>query len=284
MGWLFASPYLVFALVFFLIPLGWSFYLALTDWNLIAPRYNFIGFSNFVAALLSPSVHSAFFVTYRFLLVFVPSVVVTSLIIAVSINSLPKFKGLFLTGFFLPYLASGVVASLIINNVLAYNSGFNIFLRQSLNLDINWLGSPVSALLVVAFIINWRFTGYYALIISAGLDSIDRPIYEAAAIDGVTGIRRFFSITLPNIYPSLYTTMILAIGVSFGIFTEIFQLTGGGPNFATNTWQMEIYTQAFRNMQAGYASAVALIAAVVTFISIYIIRKVLEIWGRKNGW
>src|SRR5690606_19234762 len=80
------------------------------------------------------------------------------------------------------------------------------------------------------------------------------------------------------------TVLILAVGVRFGIFTEVYQLTGGGPNFATNTWQMEIFTIAFTNLQAGYASAIALIAAVVTFVSIYILRKLVELWGRRNGW
>lgn len=74
------------------------------------------------------------------------------------------------------------------------------------------------------------------------------------------------------------------MGISFGIFTEVYQLTGGGPNFATNTWQMEIYNQAFVNLKSGYASAVALMASVVTFASIGVIRKLLEKWGEKNGW
>jgi multiple sugar transport system permease protein len=109
-------------------------------------------------------------------------------------------------------------------------------------------------------------------------------VYEAAAIDGVTGTQRFWKITLPLLYPGFYTTLILAFGITFGIFTEVYQLTGGGPNFATNTWQMEIYSQAFKNLQAGYASAVALLASIVTFISIYIIRKLLEKWGARYGW
>ncbi|PPA69880.1 carbohydrate ABC transporter permease [Jeotgalibacillus proteolyticus] len=283
-GWLFASPYLFYALVFFLIPLVWSFYLALTDWNLISPVYNFIGLDNFIEAVKHPGVQAAFFVTFKFMAAFVPMVIVSSLTVALVINSLPRFKGLFLIGFFLPYLASGVVSSLIVKGLLSYNSPLNTFLRGTFGLDIDWLNSPLSALLVVAGIIAWKFTGYYALILTAGFASISKEVYEAAAIDGVTPSQQFFRITLPLLYPALFTTLILSIGVSFGIFTEVYQLTGGGPNYATNTWQMEIFKQAFTNLNAGYASAVAIIASIVTFVAILLIRKLLEVWGRRNGW
>jgi len=283
LGWLFTSPYLIYSIVFFLIPLLWSFYLSFTNWDLIAPDFQYIGFDNFVKALKSPGVHAAFWVTYKFMLVFVPLVSVMALIVSVLVHSLPRYKSLFLVGFFLPYLSSGVVSSLIVKGFLSFNSPVNISLRK-IGIHIDWLGTSWSALFIVGLILAWKFTGYYALILTSSLESIDQEVYEAAAIDGVTGNQRFWSITLPLLYPGFYTTLILAFGVTFGIFTEVYQLTGGGPNFATNTWQMEIFSQAFKNLQAGYASAVALLAAVATFISIYLIRKLLELWGARNGW
>ncbi|MFD1359044.1 carbohydrate ABC transporter permease [Fictibacillus halophilus] len=282
-GWLFASPYLLYAVIFFAIPLFWSMYLSFTDWNLISPVYYFKGFDNFIEAVKHPGVQAAFFVTFKFMAAFVPMVIVSSLAVALVIHGLPRFKGLFLIGFFLPYLASGVVSSLIVKGLLSHNSAFNVFLRK-FGIEIDWLSTPLSALLVVAAIIAWKFTGYYALILTAGFESINKDVYEAAAIDGVTPSQRFWKITLPLLYPALFTVLILSIGVSFGIFTEVYQLTGGGPNYATNTWQMEIFKQAFTNLSAGYASAVAIIASVVTFASILVIRKLLEMWGKRNGW
>ncbi|ANX13872.1 sugar ABC transporter permease [Fictibacillus arsenicus] len=282
-GWLFASPYLLYAVIFFAIPLIWSMYLSFTDWNLISPVYYFKGFDNFIEAVKHPGVQAAFFVTFKFMAAFVPMVIVSSLAVALVIHGLPRFKGLFLIGFFLPYLASGVVSSLIVKGLLSHNSAFNVFLRK-FGIEIDWLSTPLSALLVVAAIIAWKFTGYYALILTAGFESINKDVYEAAAIDGVTPSQRFWKITLPLLYPAIFTVLILSIGVSFGIFTEVYQLTGGGPNYATNTWQMEIFKQAFTNLSAGYASAVAIIASVVTFASILVIRKLLEMWGKRNGW
>ncbi|MBG9587232.1 carbohydrate ABC transporter permease [Cytobacillus firmus] len=284
LGWLFASPYLLYAIVFFLIPLVWSLFLSVTDWNLISPTYSFVGMENYVNAFKSEGVQSAFLVTFKFMAVFVPLVIAFSIIVALVVQGLPKFRGLFLIGFFLPYLASGVVSSLIVKGILSYNSPLNEFLRDQFGLDIDWLGSPFAALFVVALIIAWKFTGYYALILTSGFESIGKDVYEAAMIDGVTPWQRFWKITFPLLYPAIFTVLILSIGVTFGIFTEVYQLTGGGPDFATNTWQMEIFSKAFTNLQAGYASAIAIIASIVTFVAIYIIRKLLELWGKRNGW
>ena len=284
LGWLFSSPYIIFTCIFFLLPLLWSFWLALTNWNLISPDIKFVGLQNFTKAIMDPKIHQAFFVTYKFLIVFVTLALIMSMLVAVLVNRLPKFKGLFMVAFFLPYLSSGVVTSLIVKGILSYNGPISTWMRETLGLDVDWLGSPTSALVVVSVMIAWKMSGYYGLILVSGLNSINDEIYEAAALDGVTPWQRFWKITIPMLYPSLYTVLILAIGVSFGIFTEVYQLTGGGPNGATNTWQMEIYNQAFVNLNSGYASAIALIAAVVTFLSIGILRNLIEKWGHHYGW
>ncbi|MGO3170799.1 MAG: carbohydrate ABC transporter permease [Bavariicoccus seileri] len=284
LGWLFTSPYLIFTLIFFLLPLLWSFWLALTDWNMISPIINFVGFKNFIDAFYSPAVRASFFVTYKFLIVFVPMALAMAMVIALLVNSLPKFKGLYMVAFFLPYLSSGVVTSLIVQGFLSHNGAFNTFLRQRFDLDIDWTGNPTTAVVIVSLMISWKMSGYYGLILISGLQNINQEIYEAAAIDGASKWTTFWKITFPMLYPAFFTVTVLAVGISFGIFTEVYQLTGGGPNFATNTWQMEIYNQAFVNLKSGYASAVALIASVVTFASIGIIRTLLEKWGEKNGW
>lgn len=283
-GWLFTSPYLIFTAIFFLLPLFWSVWLALTDWDMISPTINFVGFDNFLAAFKNPAIQGAFVVTYKFLLVFVPLALGMSMGIALLVNSLPKLKGLYMVAFFLPYLSSGVVTSLIVKGLLSYNGPLNTFLRAQWGLNIDWLGNPSTSIFIVSLMIAWKMSGYYGLILISGLTSINQEIYEAAAIDGASKSTTFWKITFPMLYPAFFTVTVLAVGISFGIFTEVYQLTGGGPNFATNTWQMEIYNQAFVNLKSGYASAIALMAAVVTFASIGVIRTLLEKWGERNGW
>lgn len=150
-------------------------------------------------------------------------------------------------------------------------------------MNVDWFSRPWVTIFIIALMIAWKLSGYYALILFSGLNSINQEIYEAAEIDGVNKWQKFWKITFPLLYPSLLTVLILAVGLNFGIFTEVFKLTGGGPDLATNTWQMEIYNQAFVNLNSGYASSVAIVASIATFVTIFVIRSITEAWGKKNG-
>jgi multiple sugar transport system permease protein len=283
-GWLLTSPYMLFTLIFFLIPLVYSVYLVFQHWNLISPTPTFVGLANFQEALTSPRVWQACLVSYKFMVLFVPLVMAASIGLALIVHHLPKLKALFVIGFFLPYLASGVVSSLVVRGILAYNSPFNTFLRSVFGTSPDWLGNGNLALLIIVMMVVWKFAGYYALIFLSGLQGIISEVYEAASLDGANAWTTFWRITLPMLYPAFYTVLILAVGISFALFTEPFMLTKGGPEMATQTWQLEIYFQAFEQFRSGYGATVALINAVVTLITILIIRRLVEAWGRRNGW
>ena len=96
LGWSFTSPYLIFTLIFFLLPLFWSFWLALTSWNMISPTVEFVGFQNFIDAIKSPAIQSAFVVTYKFLIIFVPMALVLSMVIALLVKAEGVIHGGFL--------------------------------------------------------------------------------------------------------------------------------------------------------------------------------------------
>ncbi|MGI5917996.1 MAG: carbohydrate ABC transporter permease, partial [Anaerolineae bacterium] len=104
------------------------------------------------------------------------------------------------------------------------------------------------------------------------------------ALDGSTGWTTFWRVTLPLLYPGIYTVLILSTGIMFSIFTEPFVLTQGGPQMATQTWQLEIYFQAFERFRAGYGATVALLNALVTFATILVIRRLIEGWGNRFGY
>ena len=282
-GWLLASPYLLSAIVFFLIPLGWSLSLVFFDWNLISPTRTYVGLGNFREAVTSPRVYNAFANTYKFMAIIVPGVLLASLCLALIVQHLPWLKQFYAVGFFLPYLASGVAIGLVVRGLLSYDSPLNEFLRQIFGSSPRWLRDPSWATLVISFMIVWKFSGYYALIFLAGLQGIPRELYEAAALDGAGPFTQFRKITLPLLYPAFYTVLVLAVGLCFGIFTEPYVLTGGGPRFSTHTWQLEIYYQAFERFRAGYGATVAVLNAVATFVSVLLIRRVVESWGAKRG-
>ena len=282
-GWLFVSPYLLFTAVFFAIPLVWSLVLIFYNWNLISPTKTFVGFKHFVEAVKSPRVWSAFFVSFKFLAIFVPVVMGASIVLALIIDSVRHFKRTLAVGFFMPYLASGVALSLVVQGILSYTSPLNEFLRRVTGGSPDWLGTPTLAVIVIASMLIWKFAGYYALIFLSGLQSIPKSLHEAAQTDGAGAWIRFWKITLPMLFPAFYTVLILSSGIVFSIFTEPFVLTKGGPNLATQTWQLEIYYQAFERFRAGYGATVAVLNAVVTFAAILIIRRLANWWGGAYG-
>jgi multiple sugar transport system permease protein len=242
-----------------------------------------VGLGNFREAVTSPRVYNAFVNTYKFMAIIVPGVLLASLCLALIVQHLPWLKQFYAVGFFLPYLASGVAIGLVVRGLLSYDSPLNEFLRQIFGSSPRWLRDPSWATLVISFMIVWKFSGYYALIFLAGLQGIPRELYEAAALDGAGPFTQFRKITLPLLYPAFYTVLVLAVGLCFGIFTEPYVLTGGGPRFSTHTWQLEIYYQAFERFRAGYGATVAVLNAVATFVSVLLIRRVVESWGAKRG-
>ena len=283
-GWLFITPYLIFTIVFFVIPFVWGLMLIVSNWNLIAPVREFVGLGNLIEALGSRRVQAAAITPFKVMGIFLPTVLFVSISIALLINSFKKNAGLLAVAFFLPYLASGVAMSLVVEGVVSYTSPVNSLIADLTGSVPNWLGEPFLAILVIAMMIAWRFSGYYALIFLSGLQGIPQELYEAAQLDGAGRWTSFWRITLPQLYPALYSVMILAVGMMFGIFTEPYMLTGGGPDLATHTWYLEIYYQAFSAMRAGYASAIALYNALAVFLFIGIVRKIMEYWGKINGW
>lgn len=283
-GWLMASPYLLFAVIFFVIPLLWSVVLMFSDWNLISPEWRWVGLQNFLEALQSRRVHQAFLSSFRFMILIVPLGITVSLAIALLVNSLKRFQGLFAVGFFLPYLASGVAVSLVVRGVLAFNSPVGRFFLNTFDDVPDWLGNPTLAILIISLIVVWKFSGYYALIFLAGLQSIPQELYEAAQMDGATSWRSFWSITLPMLYPALYSVLILMVGLMFTIFTEPYVLTKGGPELATHTWYLEIYYQAFSSLRSGYATAISTLNALAVFLMVTVVRRGMERWGRSLGW
>jgi len=283
-GWLMVSPYLLFAIIFFFLPLLWSVVLVFSDWNLIAPDWRWVGLQNFLEALQSRRVQQAFLSSFRFMIFVVPLGLAVSLAIALLVNSLKRFQGLFAVGFFLPYLASGVAVSLVVRGALAFNSPVGRFFLNNFGYVPDWLGNPWLAILIISLMIVWKFSGYYALIFLAGLQSIPKELYEAAQIDGASSWRTFWSITLPMLYPALYSVLILMVGLMFGIFTEPYVLTKGGPDLATHTWHLEIYYQAFSALRSGYATAISTLNALAVFITVMIVRRIMERWGRNLGW
>lgn len=285
LGWIFCSPYLVFSLVFFLIPLMWAFWLSTMDWNLMSDNKTFVGLANFKNLFQDGKVQAAFINSYRYLLPIVIFCFALGLMIAMLVSRLPeKIKGIVAVLFFIPYLTSGVATSVVVKYLLAYNSIFSVFLRENFGIDVNWLQDKNTAFLIMVILVVWKMSGYYALFILSAIEGISEDVNEACALDGSHGFHKLIHVTLPMITPTLTTVIVLATGLAFGIYTEPYLLTGGGPNLATTTWQLEIYNASFARYQSGYAAAMAIINAIQIFVTLRIINVVMDRFNKKFGW
>ncbi|GAA0083649.1 carbohydrate ABC transporter permease [Clostridium sp. MB05] len=283
LGWLFNLPYIAYSVIFFLIPLVWAFWLSMTDWNLMSKNKNFVGFDNFTALFSDPRVKAAFINSFKYLIPIVIFTFVAAMIIALLVHKLPeKIKGITAVLFFIPYLTSGVAISVVVRYFFSFNSALNVSLRDK-GINIDWFRDPKWAFIIIVGIVVWKMSGYYALFILSALESIPDDVHDACKIDGATGFKKFKSVTLPMVIPTLTTVIVLAAGLAFGIFTEPYLLTGGGPNLATTTWQLEIYNTSFTNFQSGYGAAIAIASAVHVFVTIKIITFIMEKFNKKYG-
>ncbi len=268
LGWIFCSPYLAFSLIFFLLPLMWAFWLSAMDWNLMGNDKTFVGLGNFAELFRDDKVQAAFINSYRYLLPIVLLCFAFGLLIALLVSQLSeKVKGITAVLFFIPYLTSGVATSVVVKYLLAYNSVLSTFLREKHGIDVNWLMDKRSAFAIMVILVVWKMSGYYALFILSAM-----------------GLHKLFHVTLPMITPTLTTVIVLATGLAFGIYTEPYLLTGGGPNMATTTWQLEIYNASFTRFQSGYAAAMAILNAIQIFVTLRIINVVMDRFNKRFGW
>lgn len=283
-GFLFCSPYIIYFVVLFLIPLVWAIWLSTMDWNLMSPNRAFVGLQNFVRAFKDKEVIAAFKNSWKYFLCVVSFSLVGGLIIALLVNRLPmKIRGIGSVLFFIPYLTSGVAVSVMTKYLFSYNSILNVFLREKLDVNINWFIDAKSAFTVIIIMIVWKLSGYYALYLTAAIQGISKDIQEAAALDGSTGAHRFFHVTLPMILPTIATILTLATGTSFGVYTEPFLLTEGGPANMTTTWTLEIYYRAFTRFESGYGTAMAILFALQIFITVKILNAVMDKLHQRFG-
>lgn len=284
MAWVFNTPYIIYTVIFLVIPLVWAIWLSMTDCNLMSPDYNLVKLQNFKELFTDEKVKAAFWNSFRYLVPLVVLCFVFGVTIALMVSKLPRvLKGFAAVAFFIPYLTSGVSTSVMVKYLFSYNSILSVFCRERIGINVNWLQSKW-AFYIIVFMIVWKMSGYYALFVLSGIESIPEDVYEAAMLDGCVGIKKLVYITLPMILPTLTSIVVLAAGLSFQIFSEPFLLTGGGPLSSTTTWQLEIYNASFVSFRSGYGASMAILNALQIFVVIQFITWMMNRLNEKYGW
>ena len=217
--------------------------------------------------------------TFLYLIIEVPIMLVLAILLAQLLNNKHlKFKGLFRTCVFLPCATSLVSYALIFKSLFATQGLINTILVKLgiLENNFNFLGTGWSAKIIIIVALIWRWTGYNMVFFLAGLQNIEYSVYEAAKLDGASGWRTFWSITVPLLKPTIVMTTIMSINGTLQLFDESVNLTKGGPANATITMSHYIYNGSFGEGVAnfGYASAMSVIVFIMVAILAFINLKV----------
>jgi lactose/L-arabinose transport system permease protein len=271
----FLLPYLAIFAVFWIWPIINSFLFSFQATRTVPWRYN-PGF-NWGRLIADPAFYNALENTLFILVIQVPVMIALAVVMAVMLNSpLLKARGLFRFAFFAPVVVGEVAYSAIFR--LMFNADFGI-INKLIGFvgipPIQWATDPNAAMALIIIAVTWRWAGYNAIIILAGLQSIPEDVYEAATLDRVSKTKQFFFITLPLLKPVIVFCVILSIIGTMQLFTEPFLITNrGGPGQATETLGVFLYRQGFgQTVNFGYASAIA-----YTMAGIAVVMALMQLW------
>lgn len=261
--YLYIAPFFLVFGIFGLFPMVYTAFISLFDWNPIGEK-TFIGLENYTQLFADPRFWNA---TRNTLIIWVlstvPQLAAAIALAAVLNQALLRLKTSFRMAILVPNITSVLAVGIIFTQLFGRDYGMINTLLEFFGGDrINWTAGTFSSQFAVSMMIMWRWTGYNTLIYLAAMQTIPRSLYESAELDGAGHVRQFFSITIPQLRPTIIFTVIVSTIGGLQVFAEplIFGGQGGvtgGQNRQFQTLALFLYEQGFRNLQFGYASAIA---------------------------
>ncbi len=271
-AFLFLLPFLMFFILFWLVPFFYGVFMSLHKYSLINGNQGFVGLENYLKILLPGSMHNKnFFVglknTITFVLMSTPFLVFGSLALALLIDALPeKCKPVFRTIYFASYAVSVTAVSAIFIWLLRGNGGYlnNMLLNMSIiSQPIPWLESREFAWISITIATLWWTIGYNMMLFINALNEIDTSVYEAAALDGAGFWKRLKDIILPSIKHVFFFVLMTTIIASFNLFGQSRLMTGGGPGQSTKPIIMIINDTIIGQNNLGIGSAMTVLLGII---------------------
>lgn len=267
-GYSFIIPNFIGYCIFIFIPVCFSFILSVMKWDGSDAPMQFVGLQNFVKLFGDSTFIISLKNTIWYAIFTVPLTMVAALLIAVLLNSKIRGVVIYRTAFFFPYVASLVAVGAVWNMLFQPEFGpINEFLKWiGMSNPPRWTASVDWAMWVIIIVSVWKYMGYYMVVYLAALQGISEDLYEAAGIDGATGFKKLWYITIPMLTPTTFFVVIMMTIQCFKVFDLIYVMTGGGPGRATNVLVNHIYNEAFVNFKFGYASASAMVLFAIVLV------------------
>ncbi|WP_285102701.1 sugar ABC transporter permease [Promicromonospora sp. MEB111] len=277
-GYTMVAPVVLGSLAFVVLPLGMVVWYSLHEWNVLANTFTFVGAENYQRMASDPGLADALAATVWFSIGLVVVNIALALLLAVLLNQKLPGTTTFRTFFFSPVVVSLVAWTIVWSFLLQADGGINGFLEQAGVQGPNWLRHPTTAMIAVIIVQVFKNVGLNMILFLAALQGVPEELQEAARLDGAGAWRRFRSITLPLISPTILLVSIITIVGSLEVFAQIDVLTGGGPGNSTTVLVYYLYQQAFRFNEFGYASALAVLLFVIVLV------LTLLQWQSRKRW
>ncbi|RRJ62637.1 sugar ABC transporter permease [Paenibacillus oralis] len=284
-GYLFILPWLLGLLLFTIGPMLFSLLLAFSKWDIITgvKSIEWVGLDNFRAIFQDDLFYQSLKVTFVFALVSVPLYQILSLLAAMLLNMRSRGMKLFRLIYFMPSVIPAVAVSMMW--VMIFNPEYGILNRALALFGIQgpaWLQDPSYALGALIVMGIWGI-GNTIIIYLSGLQGVPEELYEAAELDGAGRLRRFSSITLPMISPTIFFNLIMGVIGGFQYFTQAFVMTNGGPLNSTLFYNLYLYNKAFQDYEMGYASALSWILFVIILVFTLLVIRSSSMWVYYQG-
>ena len=283
-GTLFVLPAFLIHVVIVLIPAAGMVYYSFTNWNgLKEPE--FVGLQNYIAMLSDLSFFHAIKNNLIWMVMFLVIPLAIGLVLAVMLQNIGRGQMLLRTIYFLPYVVGAAIAGKVFATFYSPYSGI-ASLFQTLGIESlrNFapLGNGKLALYAVAFVDNWHWWGFVLVLMFSALHQVDRSLLEAATMEGAGPVRKFFSVTIPQIKPTILSYFTFIIIASFTTFDYVWIMTQGGPANATELASTWIYRKSFISYEVGYASALCTTVCMGCLAVYLVLAAVQKIRGRDG--
>ncbi|HEY7170980.1 MAG TPA: sugar ABC transporter permease [Vicinamibacterales bacterium] len=268
-GWALALPALAILAAIAVFPIVWTFWESMHLDDLRMPWLGrpFVGAANYREAMADRRFWSALAHTGVFAAATVTLELALGLILALGLNRLTRARGLVRTAVLLPWAIPTVVAALVWRFLFESPGGLASAALVGLRVPPpTWFADPIAAWVPLILADVWKTTPFVAILLVAALQSVDRTIYEAAAIDGAGRWQRLTRITLPLIAPALVVAFLFRALDAFRVFDVVYVMTGGGPGTATEPIALYTFTALLQNLRFGFASALSVIVFVIAFV------------------
>lgn len=275
-GWIFIAPTMIGLIILNIIPIFQTIYQSFFKTGDFGKGNKFVGLANYQKVFGDTEVWQALWNTVKYAVVEVPISIVIALILAAFLNTKLKGREFFRTIMFLPMIVAPAAIAMVWKWI--YNSNFGL-INNLFGCKVNWISNPNIAIYSIAVIGIWGVIGYNMVLFLAGLQEVPRDYYEAAALDGASGVAQFLHITVPLISPTIFFVLVTRVINAMQVFDLIYMIIDYNNPALKKTESLVylFYKYSFEQSKKGYGATV-----IVVLLAVIMVLTVFQLVGQKK--